>query len=276
MATLVTSLQNPVVKEVRALYSKKARRAAGQAVVEGVHPLEEAVRAGWRVVTVLYAPRLQARPEGQDLLHRLEQAGARLVAVTEEVLDRVAETETPQGVVATVVVREATLAEVARPGGLLVVCDGLQDPGNLGTIWRTAHAFGAAGLVLTAGSVEPFSPKIIRSATGSVFHLPVVTGLEPVRALAALRKAGYGVAVADAGAGLPPDRQDLTGSLALVIGSEAAGPSAGFLENADARLRIPMPGEAESLNAAVAGAILLYEAARQRLAKRPESGPNRS
>ncbi|MGE5589423.1 MAG: TrmH family RNA methyltransferase [Bacillota bacterium] len=272
MATPVSSLQNPVVKEVRALYSKKARRAAGQAVVEGVHPLEEALRAGWRVVTVLYAPRLQGRPEGQYLLHRLEQAGARLVAVTEEVLDRVAETDSPQGVVATVVVREASLADVARPGGLLVVCDGLQDPGNLGTIWRTAHAFGAAGLVLTAGSVEPFNPKIIRSAAGSVFHLPVVTGVEPARLLAALRRSGYRVAVADAGSGLPPDRQDLTGPLALVIGSEAAGPSAPILDGADVRLRIAMPGEAESLNAAVAGAILLYEAVRRRLAAAPESG----
>lgn len=274
MATLVSSLQNPLVKEVRGLYSKKARRAAGQAVVEGVHPLEEALRAGWRVVTVLYAPRLQGRPEGQDLLRRLEQAGARLVAVTEEVLDRVAETDSPQGVVATVVVREASLAHVARPGGLLVVCDGLQDPGNLGTIWRTAHAFGAAGLVLTAGSVEPFNPKIIRSAAGSVFHLPVVTGVEPARLLSALRRSGYRVAVADAGSGQPPDRQDLTGSLALVIGSEATGPSALVLAEADVRLRIAMPGEAESLNAAVAGAILLYEAVRQRLTAAPESGQN--
>lgn len=270
MPTLVSSLQNPTVKEVRALYNKKARRAAGQAVVEGAHPLEEALRAGWRVVNVLYAPRLSGRAEGAALLRRLEAGGARLVAVTGELLDRVAETETPQGIVATVVVREASLADVVRgcDPGLLLVCDGLQDPGNLGTLWRTAHAFGASGLVLTPGTAEPFSPKIIRSAAGSVFHLPVVMNAESPRLLAALRGAGYRLAVADSGAGLAPDAQDLTGPLALVVGNEGAGPSSFWLEHADLRLCIPMPGEAESLNAAVAGAILLYEVNRQRLAER--------
>ncbi|MHB9145073.1 MAG: TrmH family RNA methyltransferase [Symbiobacteriia bacterium] len=309
MAITVSSIQNPTVKEIRSLYTKKGRRDAGLTVVEGVHPLEEVLLAGWPVATVLYTERFADTPEGADLVARLMAAGAWTIAVEENVLERVAETETPQGILGTVAPRFQSVTDLARggaahgpahgkaagatgavgvpvrgpahgpahgkaagaaghvAGGLLLVCDGLQDPGNLGTLWRAAHAFGARGLILTSNTVEPFSPKVIRAASGSVFHLPVAVEPDPAVALAALRQAGVKVAVADSARGDAPDRQKLTGALAMVIGSEAAGPAEVWLRGAEMRLRVPMPGRAESLNAGVAGSILLYEVARQHSAE---------
>ncbi len=299
MALTVSSIQNPTVKEIRSLYTKKGRRDAGLTVVEGVHPLEEVLLAGWPVATVLYTERFANTPEGADLVARLMAAGAWTIAVEENVLERVAETETPQGILGTVAPRFQSVTDLARggaahgpvrgpvrvpahgpahgkaagaaganaAGGLLLVCDGLQDPGNLGTLWRAAHAFGARGLILTSNTVEPFSPKVIRAASGSVFHLAVAVEPDPAVALAALRQAGVTVAVADSARGDAPDRQKLTGALALVIGSEAAGPAEVWLRGAEMRLRVPMPGRAESLNAGVAGSILLYEVARQHSAE---------
>lgn len=273
MTVTLSSMQNQIIKDIRALYTKKGRREAGLTVVEGVHPLEEAVRAGWPVATVLYTERFAEGAEGGPLLDKLSAAGARLVAVTDDVLERTAETETPQGVLGTLAPRLHPVADLVRQraGGkppLLLVCDGLQDPGNLGTLWRAAHAFGARGVVLTSNTAEPFSPKVIRAATGSVFHLPVAVEPDAAAALATLRQAGLKVAVADSGRGEEPERLRLGGAVALVVGNEGSGPADVWLEDADLHLRIPMPGGTESLNAGVAGSILLYEASRQRLAER--------
>ncbi|MBC7325928.1 MAG: RNA methyltransferase, partial [Moorella sp. (in: Bacteria)] len=155
---------------------------------------------------------------------------------------------------------------LAAPSPLLMIAAGIQDPGNLGTIWRTALGVGATGLVLTRGSVDPYNPKVVRAAMGATFRLPVVGGVEPAALAQELRAAGIKLVVADVAAPLVFWQADLSGSLALTVGSENHGPGGELLAAATARVGIPLAGPMESLNAAVAAALLLYEALRQRQA----------
>lgn len=279
MAETVTSPRNPLIKRVRALAtSRRDREAEGCSVLEGVRLAGEALRAGVSVEVVLYTDELAARREAGRVLEGLAAAGARRVRVPGALLARVADTATPQGLLAVFRIPRRTLAEVivpastAGPGtapaprapALLVAADGLQDPGNLGTLVRSAHALGATGLVATGGTADPWAPKVVRAAMGGLFRLPVAVEPEPEVVVARLRDAGLPIVVADARGGRLPWEVDWGRPLALVVGSEARGPSPVFRRAADETVRIPMPGGAESLNAAVAATLLLYEALRQR------------
>lgn len=265
MFQAITSLQNPLIKETRALgQQRRERESRGLAVLEGVRLAEEAVAAGVAVAWVLYTEELAARERGGALIEALRRTGAPCYQVPEAVLAKAASTESPQGVLA--VFAPTRAAWEALRGGPVLLGDGLADPGNLGTMVRTAEALGADALILTGAAVDPSNPKVIRAAMGSLFRLPVI--LEPSAALAVdeLRRAGYRLIVAEADGRQLPWQANLSGPVALAIGSEAHGPSADLLAGADETVRIPMPGPAESLNAGVAASLLLYEALRQRAA----------
>lgn len=205
-----------------------------------------------------YTDRLTGSERGLALLAGLQGAGEATVEVTEEVLASLSETATPQGVVAVV-----PFPGLPWPtGGLAVVLDGLRDPGNAGTIMRAAWAAGATGLVATRGTVDLYASKVVRSAMGAHFHLPLRSGLD-AGGLAALL-AGRRIFLA-AQQGLPYWEVDWRGDRALIIGGEARGPEvAGAL--AETQVAIPMMGGVESLNAAVAAGVLLFESLRQRIA----------
>jgi TrmH family RNA methyltransferase len=224
-------------------------------------------------VVELFATRdwLDAEP---DLARQAEQGGARRHEVSDRVLRAVAETATPQGVVA--VCRDVTVGlDVVLAGEprLLVVLADVRDPGNAGTIIRTADAAGADGVLLTRGSVDPLGGKCVRSTVGSLFHLPVSPG-HPPSVLQALRAAGLTVLAADGHADLDLDaaaQQGLLGGrVAWVIGNEAWGLPADLPR--DASVRVPLYGQAESLNAAVAAALCLYACAREHHRSRPTPG----
>jgi TrmH family RNA methyltransferase len=258
------SPRNPKVALARALArDRKEREAAGLAVLEGVRLAEEAVAAGLEIHYALYTQELAARERGAALLAALQERGVPLYPVSAETLGRAADTQTPQGIVAVFRPRRWTLADLPR--GLVVLTDHLQDPGNLGTVIRSLEAMGGVGLV-AGGGVDPLSPKVIRSAMGSLFRLPVVTGeTEPL--LGALKAQGRRVYVADAGGALTPWEADLSGDAILVVGNEGAGPSDAARRLADGVISIPMIGPTESLNASVAASLLIYEAMRQRLGR---------
>jgi TrmH family RNA methyltransferase len=173
-----------------------------------------------------------------------------------------AATESPQGVIALVRPPVWTLDQLLRGRALVVVLDGVQDPGNAGAIVRAAEAFGATGAVFLKGSVSPYNPKCLRASAGSIFRLPVVSAFDPHLLLAALDQKRVAVFAALPGAEATAAQSDLSGRTALVIGSEGHGVSA-LLSGRARGVRIPTHG-VESLNAAVAAGILLYEAARQR------------
>lgn len=255
---MITSARNPKIQWVRRLQSQpRLRRDEGLFVVEGVRLAEEALRAGWPCRLVLHSLGLGER--GQALVTEYASQGTAVEAVSEGVLASASDTETPQGILA-VIERQ----EIPLPTSLdfVLVADALRDPGNLGALLRAAAAAGAQALVVTPGTVDPFSPKVVRAAMGAHFRLPILSLDWP--AMRALLKPGLRVYLADPHGGLAYTACDLKIPLALVVGGEAAGAGGEARALADGRLHIPMAGAVESLNAAVAGAVLLFEVARQR------------
>jgi TrmH family RNA methyltransferase len=259
---MITSVSNPRVKWVRALQARPRRRREERAlVVEGVRLAEEALASGWQARLVLHIEDLD--PRGQALVQDFARQGAEVLCVTREVLASASDTQTPQGVLAVLAARSASLP--AEPDFLLVV-DGVRDPGNLGTMLRAAAAAGVDGVLLSAGCADPFAPKVLRAGMGAHFRLPVQRLDWPAIAayLESRPAPGVRIYLAEAGQGLPYTQIDLHAPLALVIGGEAAGASEQARGLARECLHIPMPGGGESLNAAMAAAILLFEVVRQR------------
>ena len=246
----ITSRQNPLVARLRKLGAdKKARRAEGAFLCEGVKLVGEALRWGADVETLVIA-------EGVELPAGLPE-GIRLVEVPEDLLKAVSTVDTPQGMLAVCRTPELAPPEELAPGRYLVL-DGVQDPGNVGTVWRTADAFGADGLILLPGCAEPFSPKTVRSTMGACFRLPVwELDLDGLRArLAAAGVPLYATALRE-------DTQDARDAdlsrAAVVIGSEGRGVSQTVLDACEKTLKLPMRERCESLNAAVAAAVVLWE-----------------
>lgn len=267
----ITSRQNPLVKRLRQVRDGLERH---HIFLEGVRVIEEALNAGVHFETVAYSSNLETTERGLALLDRLGSVQCRGALVSEQVMEAIAHTESPQGVVALVTRPHYDLDLLFEPSpALLIIADGLQDPGNLGTIIRTAEAAGATGLIATRHTVDPFNVKSLRASAGSALRLPIAVDaklsdvLERCRngsiRLLASRPQRPGLQEAET-ASKRYDSVDLTGSLALMVGREAAGVSEDAAASADQIVYIPMKAEVESLNVATAAAILLYEAARQR------------
>jgi TrmH family RNA methyltransferase len=272
-ATLVTSRVNPRVKQLRAAFGGNAKLSGGLVAIEGEHLLQEAMRSGLVFKTIFLSERRDAPEWIPGNVERIE--------LSEEVFASAVDTRSPQGIAALLVPPVWSMGDACPPnaaGGkapLLLIAAGVQDPGNLGTLIRSAEAFGATGVLTTAGTVDEWNQKALRASAGSVFRVPVVeAGVAELMGLKARGVRMFAAVAAEsesnsvtAGAGgvaVSAADADLAGACALMIGNEGAGLGAELLALADARVRIPMPGRVESLNAAVAGSLLLYEASRQR------------
>ncbi len=231
-------------------------------MVEGTKLLSEALAAGAKVETVFAGVGAPS-----DLLTRAEAAGARLVELAPGVLDRVASTVHPQPVMA-VVADVAVPLDALEGAGLMVVCVDVGDPGNAGTVLRSAEAAGADAVVFCGHSVDVYNPKTVRASAGALFHVPVVMSEEePSSILARIESMGLRRLAAVVGSGLDYTSVDLTVPVALVLGNEATGLPAGLSAVLDERITIPMAGRSESLNVGMAAAVLCFEAARQRRSK---------
>jgi TrmH family RNA methyltransferase len=254
---VITSTTNPKIKFVRALQAKRAdRESEGLFVVEGVRLVEEALQAAAKPDLVLYTPHPDPRVEAA--VQELASRGAQVEAVSPAVLAAASDTQNPQGLLAVVPMPALPLPAALT---LALVLDGLGDPGNLGAILRAASAAGVQAVFLAPGTVDPYNPKVVRAAMGAHFHLPLVsTGWDDL----ARQLAGLDLWLAEARAGTAYSSVDWRRPSALIIGSEAAGPSTPARRLAANQVHIPMPGPAESLNAAIAAAVILFEAARQR------------
>jgi RNA methyltransferase, TrmH family len=255
---VITSNQNPLVRQIRSLVSSAQERRSGRVfVLEGVRLVTDALAAGAAAQHILYAAdQLAASAAGRDLLRRLLTLPQAQPA-SESAVAAASDTRQPQGVVA--VVEQPQLA--VRPG-LRLVLDGIQDPGNLGTLLRSAAAVGAGLVITTAGSCDAFSPKVARAAMGAHFLVPLRSDVAYADLPALTDTAGRVFAASGDGA-LDYDLVDWRRPATLIIGNEAHGLSREALAWADAQVAIPLPGGMESLNAAVAGSIMLFEALRQ-------------
>jgi TrmH family RNA methyltransferase len=261
-AIVVTSRANPRVKQLRAAFTGNARLSGGLVAIEGEHLLQEALRSGLPIKTIFLSERIEAPawlPRAVELLYLADEAFSSAV-----------DTQHPQGIAALLIpprweLDSAFPANRPSPAPLMLIAEGLQDPGNLGTLIRSAEAFGATGVLTTPGTVSEWNQKALRASAGSVFRVPVIAAAHAD--IAALKSRGLRLlaAVADESA-VSVGEAGLNQPCALMIGNEGSGLTAELLEIADARITIPMPGSVESLNAAIAGSLLLYEASRQRAA----------
>lgn len=257
---------NPLVKELRQAFAHGEPTATGDCAIEGVRIVEEAIRSGLRFRAVFF------RESAQNLAERLlPQIGSHVetLLVPDKVFDSAVASETPQGVAALVRLKEFSIEDVLErlQLGPVIVVVGLQDPGNLGTILRSAEAFGSAGIVLGEGTVSPFNSKVIRASAGSVFRMPLVSSKEiggPEAILAKFRSQGVRLIATSSHKGTPLNEASLAGPCAIFIGSEGAGLPKTLMSQVDELIAIPHTPQVESLNAGVAASIVLYEAARQR------------
>ena len=259
---MITSLQNPRIKFARQLLSdRKTREDSKSFVIEGVRLAEEALINHWQPQFALWSAQLNER--GKQVLDQLSLLQIPFEEIPVPMMNKISDTETPQGLLMVLAQKEQVLAEKLN---FLLALDGVRDPGNLGTILRTASTFGVQCVVLLPGSADPFSSKVLRAGMGAHFRLPVtnLTVEEFENLCKAKTTPTMQILLADMDGAQPCWTADLRQPLALVIGGEAAGASSQLYTIADGKVIIPMPSGSESLNAAVAASILLYEIMRQR------------
>ena len=254
---MISSTHNPHIQLARSLLDRsKERHAASAFVAEGVRLVEEAQAAGWPFRFVLAGEGLGER--GRRLVADLLAGGVEVETVVDNVLQSVSETEASQGILA--VLDQQGLVLPARLTFCLIL-DSIRDPGNLGTLLRTAAAAGAEAVLLPPDTTDAFAPKVVRAGMGAHFRLPIVScSWEAIR----VHTQGLAVYLAEMESALACWQADLRQPLALIVGGEAEGASPAARALADQTLSIPMPGRSESLNAAVAGSILMFEIVRQR------------
>ena len=260
----VTSPDNQYVKLAASLKQKKFRDATGFFSIEGLRLAKEAVASGWELQFALVSEREKADGGFDELLFRLDGRACQVIAVTAALYKKISDTETPQGILLVLKQKQQVFPEIpsAVPAPWLVL-DSLQDPGNVGTIIRTADAAGAAGVMLAGECADVYAGKTTRAAMGSLFHLPVIKA-SASDCLGFFDRHGIPVYVSGAEATSDYRLADLTGAFAVVLGNEGAGVGEAFRSRVPAAIGIPLQGKAESLNVASAAAVILFEAARQR------------
>jgi TrmH family RNA methyltransferase len=260
---IIESKDNARLKELRKALARPDGGARGLAGIEGPHLLEEALRAGLRVKAVFVAQGAEGLLDALPVPPETE-----ILRLPAKLLASALATETPQPVAALVEPPHWSWAHILNQDQKkIVVLAGLQDPGNLGTILRSAEAFGASGVVCLPGTVSAWNPKAVRASAGSIFRVPLLAASEK-ECLEQLREAGVRIFATAVRGTEPADRAELSGPVAIIIGNEGNGVDEALAAKADARITIPCPGPVESLNAAVAASVLLYEAARQRGTRR--------
>jgi len=257
----VTSPQNALVKDLRRAFAHGERTPDGYCAIESVRIIEEAIRSGLRFRGIFFSESAENRAE-----RLLPQIASHVdsVLLTDEVFRSAVATETPQGVAALVKLREFDLDDALNvSSGLFVGIAGIQDPGNLGTIIRSAEAFGANAVLLGEKTVSQFNPKVVRAAAGSLFRLKIIN-TPLASAIHRLRTSGVRLIGTSSHNGKPLNEVELTSPLALFVGNEGTGMPREVLAEMDQNVIIPHSSRVESLNAGVAASILLYEASRQR------------
>lgn len=263
----ITSTANPRIRE--AVRIRERRHAHGQNlfVIEGSRIIGTAIGANIDIREVFFTDRFASQREGRAILSGAEKKGTFFFAVADHVLTKITDTETPQGIAAVVSYEISSLDKLhVQKNPLFAVADGIQEPGNLGTIIRTADASGIDAVILLEGTCDVFIPKVIRATAGSIFHVPIARAKEDTF-LKWLRDAKIKLAATSADAEESVFDADLVGPVAFVFGNEARGVSETIRTSADIFFKVPIYGNAESLNVATSAAVCLYEAVRQRRAK---------
>lgn len=256
---IITSTRNPRIVDARKLDQRKHRQEQGRFAVEGLQLLGMALEGGYAPLEVFYAPDLFAGETAPNLLKRFKQSAAHIIEVSAEVMRALSERDTPQGIFATFKLPDAGLESLVLSGDeLVIVLDHLRDPGNVGTMLRTADAAGAGAVVMLTPGVDLYDPKTVRASMGSLFNLPVMQTDDAASLFEFLTNIGMRVIGADAARGQVWTQVTWRGGAALVLGNEAQGVSADLEPHITDWAALPIYGKADSLNVAVAGGILMY------------------
>jgi len=258
-------LSKEKLKQIYRLKTEKGREKEGKFLIEGLHLCEEALTSLWEIELLLFPLGFIQSPQGEKLMRVLGKGKRGLFSISNQDIERLADTKTPQGIMAVVRKKEFFLEKsFLKKTSLLLGLDNIRDPGNLGTIIRTADAAGADGILLSRGCVELYNPKVVRSTMGSVFHLPLIEKLELKDIIPQLKNSGFKIFASEVRKGKDYTTINYPEKICLLIGSEASGIGKEVLNLADERIKIPIYGKAESLNASVAAGILLYQITRQK------------
>ena len=258
----ITSVQNALVKAAADLKQKKYRLERQLFLAEGLRTVEEAIGSE-SVEQIFYTAIEDERT--RRVLETAAEKDVALYCVSESVMKKISDTDSPQGIVAVCKMQSVKLESLFATGNMLLVLDRVADPGNVGTMLRTADAAGIGGIVLLKGCVDIYAPKTVRSTMGSLFHVPVFAGADEAQFVKAAKRAGYELLVTSLEGADNLYKADLRGRLAFVMGNEANGVTETLLAEADKRVYIPMAGRAESLNVAMAAGIVMFEALRRKL-----------
>lgn len=262
---VITSRRNRTIKEVVLLREKKYRRKLHKFIIEGYRFINEAVNAGAEIESVFFSADTDLKYKN-ELINRLSSE-VQMYETPGELFMQMAETDSPQGVLAVVRMPETEFGSIYKPGFRGLILDSIQDPGNAGTMIRSAHALGFDTVVATEGTVDLFNGKVLRSTMGSIFYIPVLENIKTEDIFAFCRENSIRVISSRLENAKPCYSVDLLSNFFIVIGNEGKGISECFHRNSAEFVKIPMPGGAESFNAAVAASILMYESNRQRSCK---------
>lgn len=251
----IESKNNNLFKEIKKLKEKKHRIKSNKYLIEGLRFVEEAIKSKVSIDSIIFTESFKEK--NPDLFLKINE-NIRLIQMNKALLKQLCSTENPQGIVGVINMQNKEL----KSGELVVLVDKIQDPGNMGTIIRTAHAAGAAGIVMTKGTVDIYNDKTLRSTMGSIFYIPIVED-DSLDFVKSLKKEGYKLVVSSLQGKNNFFEENLQGKVMIAVGNEGNGVSDEVYDIADIKVKIPMPGEAESLNVAVATSIMIYEKIRQ-------------
>lgn len=258
----VTSPQNRIIKEIKSLYRRKNRWDKNLFIIEGPKIIEEALTEQIKLKYLVFG---ESFLENKESAYLIEMAGNyQKIKVTDRLFEEISDTESPQGILAVATFIERRLEDICiKDQPFLVYLDQVQDPGNIGTIIRTADAFNIDGIILGKGTVDPYNPKVVRATMGSIFRVPLYFCQKGDKLLQGWKEKGLKL-IATSLEGSRVDERDFRSGSLLIIGNEARGVDVQLMNQADKLVKIPMPGKAESLNASVAASILMYEAMKGR------------
>lgn len=268
---MITSKSNPRIKEIRLLTQAKYRHAQGEYFLEGVRLVEEALRQAVPVLKIAYSPRLEKTERGAELLSRAREKipDAEWLCISDEVMATLSDTQSHQGILAVLKKQERSLEELWQKEGMILLLCGLQDPGNLGTIFRLADAGGGGGLILSGGTIDPYNPKVVRASMGSLLRVPFLQDQDMNKCLGKLRSQGYRIWAAVVRGEPSFWEVDFSKPTAVLFGQEGAGLPEDLMKSADGWFTIPMAAYVDSLNVAMAAGLVIYEAFRQKRVERP-------
>lgn len=254
----ITSISNSLIKDIRGLNRKRDRVKKESFMVEGIKVITEALGRDYELKNILWSDRLLELKGGEELYEKIKELNITR-KVSEDVLEYISETETPQGIVAVAKMHIRQIEDMDfKDARTLFFLDGLQDPGNMGTIIRSADAFNIDGIIIKSGTVDPYNPKVVRATMGSIFRVPIYYLHNIDDEISKLKESGF--KLISTSLEESKDLKDVNFTKSIVtIGNESRGVSEEIFKLSDEYLKIPMPGESESLNAGVAASIIMYE-----------------